>query len=108
MKTIPEMTKEIVATFESYKKTGTAEWTHEIAAKDLSYQLGSLTRALMQLKGERFADGKTPEELKKQVADELADILAEVLFIAHELEIDIGESWEKMIDSDNTKIKNRS
>ena len=107
-KSLSEMTKEIVATFEKYQKTGTTPWTYEIAAKDLSYQVGSLTKILMQMKGERFADGKNFEQLKYGASDELADILAEVLFISHELGIDIQEAWKQMSMSDEEKISIRS
>jgi NTP pyrophosphatase (non-canonical NTP hydrolase) len=106
-KSLTEMTREIVATFEEYKKTGTVAWTYEIAAKDLSYQIGSLMKLLMQMKGERFAHNKTPQQIKEGISDELADILAEVLFIAHDLGIDIGQAWAKMVQSDEEKIKAR-
>ena len=107
-KSIIEMTREIVRTFKKYDKTGTRTWTAEIAAKDLSYQIGSLTKRMMQQKGERYADGLSKKELKRYTADELADILAEVLFISHELDIDIQEAWNAMIGSDTAKIKARS
>ncbi|HEV7449781.1 MAG TPA: hypothetical protein VGP13_04575 [Candidatus Paceibacterota bacterium] len=107
-KPLADMQKEIVRVFKEYEKTGTHKWTADIAAKDLSYQLGSLTKRMMQLKGERYADGLNKKELKKFVADELADILAEVLFISHELGIDIQEAWGGMIGSDKKKISSRS
>ena len=43
--------------------------------------------------------------MKENVADELADIMAEVLFISNELNIDFNKAWEKMIESDENKIK---
>lgn len=106
-KNLEEMTKEIVAVYKKYTQTGTVEWTYDVAARDLPYQVGSLTKVMMQLSGFRFADGKSKEQLKSQISDELADILAEVLFIAHELDIDIQEAWEKMVESDETKIETR-
>lgn len=107
-KTLADFTKEVVEIFERYDKTGTLHWDYRIAASDLPYQLGSLTKAISQLHGERFADGKTPEELKKTIADELADILAEVLFIAHDLSIDMEQAWGKMLASDSKKIEERT
>jgi NTP pyrophosphatase (non-canonical NTP hydrolase) len=107
-KSLTEMQKEIVSVFKEYEKTGTHKWTAEIASKDLAYQLGSLTKRMMQLKGERYADGLNKKELKKFVADELADILAEVLFISHELDIDMQEAWGAMVGSDKKKINTRS
>ncbi len=104
---IEQMTEEIVAMYKQYQKTGTKPWTYEIAAKDLSYQVGSLTKLIMQRTGERFADNKSEEELRKGIADELADILAETLFIAHELDIDLTQAWEDMIRSDESKVSVR-
>mgnify|MGYP001566597788 FL=1 len=97
-----------MAIFKKYELTGTTQWTAAIAARDLSYQIGSLTKVLMQIDGQRYAEGKDSEELKAKVADELADILAEVLFIAHEMDISMEDAWQKMLGSDNNKISQRS
>jgi len=74
----------------------------------LTYQVGSLSKRILQLEGDRYADGLSKEEIKKHIADEIADIMAEILFIAHELGIDVSEAWEKMIESDKGKISKRS
>jgi hypothetical protein len=105
-KNLHQLTDEIVATFESYQQTGTKPWDYLIASRDLSYQVGSLTKVIMQMTNERYAK-ESPEELKAKAADELADIMAEVLFIAKELDIDMYEAWSKMIGSDNAKISER-
>ncbi len=105
---LKHLTEDVVAIFKKYEQTGTAPWTAQIAGRDLSYQIGSLTKVLMQIDGQRHAEGKTPEELKAKVADELADILAEVLFIAHKMDISIEDAWQKMLGSDNSKISQRS
>ena len=41
------------------------------------------------------------------MADELVDILAEVLFIAHDLGLDMPAAWDMMIESDHHKIAER-
>jgi NTP pyrophosphatase (non-canonical NTP hydrolase) len=107
-KSLDEMTSHVASIFKRYEATGTKPWTYEIAAKDLAYQVGSLTKLIMQKDGERFAKGKTEKELLKDISDELSDILAEVLFIAHELNIDMHEAWEAMAQSDENKISSRS
>jgi len=107
-KTLSQLTAEVVDIFEKYNSTGTNNWTAEIAAQDLPYQVGSLTKAMMQMAGNRFADGKSALQLRADLSDELADILAEVLFIAHELEIDLSEAFANMLKSDNKKIEERS
>ncbi len=106
-KSLQEMTKDIVKTFSAYQKTGTKKWGYSIAARDLSYQVGSLVKLIMQLDGERHKKGASVSAIKDGVSDELADILAEVLFIAHELDIDIHKAWESMLISDSGKIVSR-
>lgn len=106
MRTLHELTDEIVATYKSYESTGTKPWDYLIASRDLSYQVGSLTKVIMQLSKERYTKD-SPEVLKSLAADELADILAEVLFIAKELDIDMYQAWAKMIGSDEVKIEER-
>lgn len=105
---LKEMQQQIVAVFDAYEAQGTKTWTYDIAAHDLQYQIGNLTKCILQLKGFRYAEGKSEEEIKTRAADELADIMAEVLFISHELGIDITKAWDDMIASDMKKISDRS
>lgn len=107
-KTIDNLVHDVVATFERYQLTGTNTWNFSTAVLDLQYQLGSLTKCIMQLKGDRFADGKSHQALRESIGDELADILAGVLFVAHELGIDLDDAWEKMLASDDRKISARA
>lgn len=107
-KTLDQLTTEVVKIFNSYDKQGTNTWDYKTAAFDLTYQLGSLAKRISQLEGNRYADGLSREQIVPLVADELADILAEVLFIAHDLKIDMNASFEAMIASDTEKIKLRS
>lgn len=102
------MTEDVVRTFDAYMAQGTARWRYKTAALDLSYQVGSLAKRILQLDGERYPEGLSKEEIKAKIPDELADIMAEVLFIAHELGIDMNQAWESMIKSDNKKIEERS
>lgn len=108
MKTLAKYQTEIVHIFKEYTKQGTKPWTYKIAAFDLSYQIGSLAKRIAQLDGERYSDGMAPDEIKEKIADELADIFAEVLFISHELGIDLDSAWNKMTESDQKKISERS
>lgn len=106
-KSLEMFTQEIITTYQSYESTGTKPWDYHIASRDLAYQVGCLTKIIMQLSGERYTRD-TPEMLKTQAADELADIFAEILFIAHELNIDMYDAWDKMIGSDDKKISERN
>lgn len=108
-KTLQEATELVLDSFSNYdENTPTVEWNHRIAARDLSYQIGSLTKALMQLEGERFDEQKSKQELREIVADELADILAETLYIAHEMDISMSDALDAMVESDNKKIEKQS
>jgi NTP pyrophosphatase (non-canonical NTP hydrolase) len=105
--TISEMTEVVKKSLAQYDSQGTRHWTWETAAKDLPYQVGSLWKVLLQKSGERFADGKTQEELDWQLRNELADILAEVLYIADGLNIDLNKAVAEMVVDDTKKVKGR-
>lgn len=103
------MTTQVLQKMKMYPQNlGTKPWDYKTAGKDLSCQVGSLTKLLMQLEGERYRHGKTDPQIKEEIADELADILSLVLFISHELNIDITEAWNGMLESDKKKFKTRS
>ena len=107
-KTLDQLTQEVIAIFTDYEKQGTKPWNYKSALNDLPYQLGSLAKRVNQLEGYRYREGLSDEELNNYIADELADMIAEVLFIAHDMRIDINRAWEKMIESDHQKINQRS
>jgi len=67
-----------------------------------------LVKRIMQYQNQRHAGGLSKKEIKAHIADELADIFAEVLFIANELDIDLEKAWADMIISDKKKISTRS
>lgn len=102
------MTTEIVRNFDEYEKQGTPPWTYETAVRDLPYQVGNLSKLVLQKIGDRYNEGLSDEEIQLKIADELSDIIADVLFIAHELNIDITEAWQAMLASDQKKISERS
>jgi len=107
-KTIQQMTAEVIKSFDSYVAQGTKKWDWESAAKDLPYQVGSVTKIMQQLTNERWAENKTKKALLVEMSDELADIIACTLFIADGLNISIEDAWLKMLDSDNKKVSERS
>ncbi len=108
MNNLKQMQKQVVDIFKKYQSQGTKMWTCETASHDLQYQIGKLSKCILQLKNYRYRENLTDEEIKENLADELVDIMAEVLFIADELNIDLDKSWEKMIESDENKISERS
>ena len=108
MDEIKKMTEDVVKTFENYKNQGTKPWNYETAIQDLSYQVGSLNKAFLQMKGYRHKGNLSDKDIKENLTDELADILSLVLIIAHELDINLKEAWRKMLASDKRKIDERS
>jgi hypothetical protein len=107
-KTISQLTKDIQVSFAKYDAQGTRHWTWETAARDLPYQVGSLSKVLLQLSGDRYKEGKTDDELQWQLRNELADIMAEVLYIAGELGIDMNQAMAEMVDDDTKKVTERT
>jgi hypothetical protein len=106
--TILQLTHIVKDSFAQYDKQGTKHWTWEVAAKDLSYQIGSLNKIMLQLSGDRWADGKDETVLEAEFRDELADILAEVLYIASERGIDMNQAMGEMVQSDTKKVEERT
>lgn len=105
---LQEMQQQVVDLFTKYIEQGTKPWTYVIASHDLQYQVGNLSKCVLQLEGYRYRGDLSEAEIKANAADELADIMAEVLFIAHELGIDLEDAWKKMVKSDEDKISQRS
>ncbi len=108
MKNLEKMQKEIVEIFFNYQGQGTKPWSYIIASHDLQYQIGNLTKYVLQLENYRYRENLSDVQIKEKLADELADILAEILFIAHELDVNIEQAWAKMLELDRKKIGDRS
>lgn len=106
--TLQLLTEQVLQVIKAYPQIGTKPWNYQIMTNDLSYQVGSLVKLVMQLEGERYRHGKTNEEIKLEIADELTDIIFNTLFIAHELNIDLNDAWPRMIKSHTQDIHQRS
>lgn len=107
--TFKTMGLQIVKQMKEYSsRLGTKPWDYKTALRDLPCQVGSLTKLVMQLEEERYRHNKTNAEIKEEIGDELADILTLVVFIAHELNIDLNDAWEGMLKSDENKLSTRS
>jgi hypothetical protein len=91
-----------------YHKQGTHPWTREVAAQDLQYQIGSLSKLILQLQNYRYREGLSEDAIKVKMADELADIMAEVMFIAGGYGIDLEKAFYDMLETDRRKISERS
>ena len=107
-KSLDEISATVVASFNRYAAQGTTPWTWEQAVKDLPYQVGSIAKLTMQLNNERWADGKSAAEIKTILSNELADVIADTLFIAHGLDIDMNRAMAEMLDDDSRKVTQRT
>ncbi len=108
MDTLDKMQQEVVEIFKKYDAQGTKTWSYDVASHDLQYQVGNLSKCVLQLQNYRYREGLDESQIKAKLSDELADIMAEVLFIAHELDIDLHSAWDNMLASDQKKISERS
>ncbi len=106
--TVNELSKAVKASFAKYDKQGTDHWTWEVAAQDLAYQIGSLNKVMLQLSNHRWNDGKDTQTLEENFTNELADILAEVLYIAAERNIDMNRAMDSMFEDDTRKVDSRT
>jgi hypothetical protein len=106
--TLKELIKKQMFVWDHYSKQGTTPWTADIAIQDMAYQIGSLTKLNLQLKNYRYRDGADDKTILAKMSDELADILAETLFVATELGIDLDKAFNDMLDNDIRKIAERN
>ncbi len=63
----------------------------------LHEELGELTQAFLAVTGQGRAKGRTPEELRRSLEDEVADVLAHVLLLARhhgiDAEAEVRRKW---------------
>ena len=70
----------------------------------LTEEVGEFAREVNHRWG---AKKKKSTEEKKELADEMADILFTLVCFANSQDIDLDEAWQKMMDKLNTRDKNR-
>lgn len=67
----------------------------------LQEELGELTQAYMKVKGQARANGKSQDELRQALAEEVADVLCHTLLFAKhngvDLEKSVKEKWLKYL-----------
>ncbi len=91
-----------------YLSTGTKEWNLKIRVMDLQYQIGSLTKLIMQKEGFVHNHGLSQTEIESLISLDLSDIISLTLLIAKDLGIDPNDSYAEHLKSDIEKIKERS
>lgn len=96
-----------VAMNKRYPAIGTKPWSHLEAACDLSYQVGTLHKTLLQLRGAVWPEGMTEAQLLEKVSLDVGDILACTLAMAKELGINPEVAWQANRREDAQKIRDR-
>ncbi|TCU27827.1 MazG-like nucleotide pyrophosphohydrolase family protein [Rhizobium azibense] len=61
----------------------------------LQEEMGELTQAWNRMSGRGRPKGKTPDELKQDLADETADMLGHILLFARQNGIDLAPAIER-------------
>lgn len=61
----------------------------------LQEEMGELTQAWNRLTARARARGKTVEEMRQDLSDEVADLLGHVLLLAHQNQLDIGSAMQR-------------
>ncbi len=83
---------------EGYKTWGAGEYLH-----GLQGDVGDLAKLFLAKKGFAFSQ----KDLDRKIAQELADILWDVLVLADEMNVDIENEMEKTINKLGQKIADR-
>ena len=103
-----KMLEELLVRWKDYDTQGTPTWTREIVIRDLIYQVGSLSKLMLQEEHSRYREGLDDAQIQQKIGDELVDILGEVLFLAKEYNINLSQTWNEMLESDRRKILERT
>lgn len=61
----------------------------------LHEEVGELTQAFNRATGRGLPKGRTPEELRQDLADETADVLGHILLLAHQHDLDLNAAVER-------------
>ena len=98
---------DVLVIFDQYLLQGTKPWTADTACRDLSYQVGTLSKILLQLDGFVHDHGLTREEMLGAAKLDIGDILTLTLFIAHQLGINPDRAFREQLRDDIKKIRSR-
>ncbi len=74
-----------------YASSNAIDRTDDWLVLKLHEEVGELTQAYLARAGQARDKGKTPDELEADFRAELADVLAQVLLIAHRFEVDVED-----------------
>jgi NTP pyrophosphatase (non-canonical NTP hydrolase) len=92
---VEELTKNLADVLDLYAKRFSIERSPDWYLIKLQEELGELSSAFLKMTGRARKSEETPEEQKKNLEDELADVLAMTLLFAKSQEIDPAKAIER-------------
>ena len=99
---IKEITKKVVQVSDNYAKACSVKRDKDWYVLKLQEELGELIQNYLSFTNRGRSRGKSDEEIREAFADELADVIGQVLLIAEYHKIDIEEAlerkWYKYLD----------
>lgn len=100
--------EEVAGMARRYAQQGTRPWGVTQIGMDLQYQIGSLSKLLLQRDGYVHDHGLTEAEIQSLIALDIADIISLALSLADALDIDPNEAFVAQLQSDIEKIRERT
>ena len=93
------------------------QWVKEVGVRyfaemtnlgQLIEEVGEMARLMTRTYGEQsFKKGKEPENVKEELAQEIADVFFVLVCIANQTGIDLTEAYQKNMNKKSTRDKNR-
>ena len=92
---IKDITKKVVKVSDNYAKACKINRDDDWYVLKLQEELGELIQSYLSFTDRGRARGKSEKEIRKDFADELADVIGQVLLIAKKYGIDIEKALER-------------
>lgn len=91
---IQQMSADVEVVSASYAANNGIDRTDDWMVLKLNEEVGELTQAYLARAGQARDKGRTPDELESDFRAEIADVLAQVLLIAHRFDVDVSAEIE--------------
>ena len=103
---LKELEKKYIQIVERFNKIEGTDWKGEAATFELMKQVGELSKWIM-MKEKYYAFVEDDEVALKHVGNELADIMAQVIRIAHIYDIDLENAFIDARRDENDYLQTR-
>lgn len=91
---IHDLTEKIEGISKNYSKKFEFERDSDWFVLKLQEELGELIQAYLMVQGKARKKGKSPEEIKDNFENEVADVLAHTLLLARHFHVDLDKIFE--------------